>query len=579
MQRGELSMKKCTNCQALINDSANFCHLCGGSDFAPAEAEPVTPQNVAAEPVQPEPAESAPQEPVVEQPASQEPIVEESTPQTPVQEPPVTEMPPINKNWYQDGPIVPPAPKKKLNKGLVIGICAAVAVVIAAIVVTLVLTNPVRRFMKSIEANDPDTAFSIYIQDIADNEKRVEKLDATIDDYVDKQMELYIAEEITYDELNSRLTAIANTYISNDKVYDALNESAMLYHYRETYAAAEEAFQNGEYDTAVLLYTEVAGQDFEHGEEATDKLAQATESFRNQTLTDVDSSIASHEYSTAKMLLEEALWILPGDAKLLSAQEACLQAEYDYTIDCLIDEALVFTNHNDYVSAIQFLDEQLGVYPGEVRLQQAKDDCLVDFEKYVIEESFRVASEGNFTHAVSLTSSGLSYFTSAPVSELHTIYLSHIPVNLGDMEIFKNDTKGGSWATYTNKTDKYLEDKFGSTYSHSLSAGCGSLIYHLNFKYQSFSGTVAFPKGLESSSARESATLTIYGDDQEIAVFRDVTDASKPQEFNLDVSSYEQITLKWTCEGYNIWEDWGDFATIFDGVLTPIPMDLPDSVN
>lgn len=557
-------MKKCSNCQALINDSANFCHLCGGSEFSPVDAEPIVPQDVAAEPVQPQPVDPVPQEPAA---------------QEPVQQPPVTEVPPVNKNWYQDGPIVPPTPKKKLSKGLIIGICAAVVVVIAAIVVTVILTNPVRRFMQSIEENDPDTAFSIYIEDIAGNENRTEKLTETIDAYVDEQLELYTNEEITYDELSSRLTAIANTYISNDKVYEALDRSGMLYYCRETYTAAEEAFQNGEYASAVQLYSEVAGQDFEHGEEAINKLAQATESYRNQILTEAESAMDAHQYDSAAMILEEALRILPGDEKLLIAQADCAQAEYDYNIDCLIEEAVAFTNHNDYVSAIQFLDEQMCIYPDEVRLQQAKDDCLLAFEKYVIEESFRVASEGNFTHAVSLTSSGLSYFTSATVTELHAIYLSHIPVNLGDMEIFKNDSKGGSWATYTNETDKYLEDKFGGTYSHSLSVGCGSLIYHLNFKYQTFTGTVAFPKGLESSSARESATLTIYGDDQEIAVFRDVTDTSKPQEFSLDVSSYEQITLKWSCEGYNIWEDWGDFATIFDGVLTPIPLDLPESVN
>ena len=571
-------MKKCTNCQTLINDSANFCHMCGGSDFAPVDEEPAVPQNVAAEPVQPEPAEPAASEPVAEEPAAQEPAAQDPVTQEPVQ-PPVTEVPPVNKNWYQDGPIVPPTPKKKPSKGLIIGICAAVVVVIAAVVVTLILTNPVRRFMNSIEENDPDTAFSIYIEDIAGNESRTEKLTETIDAYVAEQLELYTDEVITYDEFSSRLTAIAQTYISNDNVYAAIDEGGMLYHWRETYAAAEEAFQSGDYSSAVLYYSEVAGQDFEHGEEAIDKLAQATENYRNQILTEVESAIAAHEYTSAMMLLEEALWILPGDEKLVNAQEACRQAEYDYTIDCLIEEALVFTNHNDYVSAIQYLDTQIGVYPDEVRLQQAKDECLLAFEAYVIAESFRVATEGNFTHAVSLTSSGLSYFTSATVSELHAIYLSHIPVNLGDMEIFKNDSKGGSWATYTNGTDKYLEDKFGGVYTHSLSVGCGSLTYYLNFKYQTFTGTVAFPKGLESSSARESASLIIYGDGQEIAAFRDVTDTSKPQPFSIDVSAYEQITLTWECEGYNIWEDWGDFATIFDGILTPVPLPLPESVS
>ena len=562
-------MKKCNNCQAVVNDSANFCHLCGNSEFSPIETEPVVSGPVAEEPIQQEPA--APAEPAAQQtPAAEAPVQQEYHQQPAYQEPAA---------W--SAPVIPsePKPKKKPSKGLIIGICAAVVVVIAAVIVISILTNPVRRFMNSIEKDNAEDAFLIYIEDIAGHESRTEKLNETIDAYADEQLQLYINGEISYDLLTSKLGAIEQAYAYNQKVYEALDQAWTLNYYRETYTSAEEAMANGDYATAVNLYSEVAGMDFENGEDAVNKLAQATESYRDSVLAEVQTLIDDHSYTSARMLIEEALWILPGDVALQAAVETCNQAEYDYSIDCLIEEALVYTAGNDYIGAIQFLDEQIGYYPDEVRLQQTKDSCLVEFENYVIQESFRAATAGDFAYAVSLTSSGLSYFTSATVTELHQIYVSHIPVNLGDMEIFKNDSKGGSWASYTNETDKYLEDKFGGTYSHSLSVGCGSVIYLLNFKYQTFTGTVGFPKSLAADDARSSATLTIYGDGQEIAVYRNITDTTKPETFSLDVSAYEQLTLTWECEGYNIWEDWGDFATIFDGVLTPIPLALPESVG
>ncbi|MBP3323729.1 MAG: NPCBM/NEW2 domain-containing protein, partial [Clostridia bacterium] len=105
---------------------------------------------------------------------------------------------------------------------------------------------------------------------------------------------------------------------------------------------------------------------------------------------------------------------------------------------------------------------------------------------------------------------------------------------------------------------------------HSVSVGKGYITFLLNYKYDKFEGTVASPKGEESDSYRTSATLTIYGDGDEIAVFRDFSDTSRPQDFSIDVSPYEKVTLSWSCKGSNIWEDWGYFATIFDGVFIPV---------
>lgn len=141
-------------------------------------------------------------------------------------------------------------------------------------------------------------------------------------------------------------------------------------------------------------------------------------------------------------------------------------------------------------------------------------------------------------------------------------------IDLGAMEIFSNNSEGGMMATYTDSRDEFLVDNYGNEYSHSFYAGHGSVTYLTNYQYDSFSGTVAFPKGAYYGAAADYATLTIYGDDQIIGTFEEFNNLSRPESFYYDIASYERIRLEWDCVGMNIWEDWGYFATIFDGQFT-----------
>ncbi|MBQ7802007.1 MAG: NPCBM/NEW2 domain-containing protein [Oscillospiraceae bacterium] len=543
-------MKTCDNCQNILHDSANFCNMCGHSDFTPVPEEPEIP----VEELLGEPAPAPEEAPAPKQPATDA--------------------------YYADGGIpVPPVPQRRtISKGAILGICGAATALIAIVVLILVLTNPVRRFMSHVRAGDPAAASEIYSSAILGSESRVEKANAQLSAYVNDQLALYMDQEITYEDLTAKLRAIDAAGLANDSVYGALQQAAYICDCRETYDAAAAAYDGGDYGMAAALFAQVADADFEHGAEAAARLEDATSLYRAQVLEEVSGYIAGNAYTSAQALLSEAFGILPGDAALEEAYDACLQAEQDYTIQCLIEEARVYMDAGDYPGAIAFLDEQIAAHPEEASLQEEKAACMTRFEEYVINGSYQAAG-GDFAGAAALTASGLEYFTSEKVSELDRIYVSHLPVALGDMAISQNETKGGALDSETNKTDQYLEDKVGGVYTHSFSVGCGSVTYNVNQSYQTLSGTVAFPKSLETDATRKSATLTIYGDGKELAVFRKVTAATAPEAFSLDISACAQITLSWEVEGSGVWKDWGDFATIFDGTLTPIPLALPESVG
>lgn len=509
-------MKKCNSCQAVQDDGNKFCSHCGSTEFSPV-GEPVSSANC----------DTNPQAPSV------------------------------------------PNPRKRGKAFILAGV--AIVVVIA----TSILSNPVDRIMRGIQNDDFSDAAVVYQEKIADDSDKFRKTHDEVTAYVEGLLEQYRNQEITYDYLMNKLYGIDQIGVLGREITYAYTEADYLHSCRETYASAEKAFDSGDYKEAISLYAKVADADFENGEKAIEQYNQSVELFRADVVSVAQGYIDSGEYSMAMTLLEDALYVVPGDSELLSVQQSCIQAEYDDNIQSLVEEAQMYSSSHDYVGALSFLDSCILTYPEELILQQERSNCLADYETYIVTESLKLANAGEYQHALSLAESGLNYFTSTQVTELTVIFKSHIPVILGEMEMFQNNTEGGSWVTKTDDTDKYLVDNYGNEYANSLSVGCGSVTYLVNFKYQTFSGTVGFPKGLESDGARESATLIVYGDGVKIAEFANVNEASKPESFSLDISSYEKITLKWNCAGYNIWGDWGYFATIFDGLLIPVALDLP----
>lgn len=511
-------MKICNSCQAIVEDANNFCTKCGGKEFS-----------------------AVPQEEFV----------------------------------ADEG--MAKAPGRKTNIRLIVGIAAAAVVVVAAVIIAaVVLLNPVKQLMRSIESGDFDKANQIYEDKVSDDRDSRKDAYKQVLNYAEELLEQYTNQEIGYEDLAAKLDGIDSIGILEEDIYEIYGEADYLHNCRDTFAEAEAAFAEENYREALELYQMVAGADFENGENAASRYDESVELYRQKAVEEARDYIEAGEFYLAYSMVDSALEILPYDSELQAVYEECMQAEHNHDMLMVVEEARVYTSNGDYPGALAFLDSAIESYPDETMLQQERSQCLKDFEAYVIEESLRLAREGEYQHALSLAESGLGYFTSTQVSELAMIYKSYIPVILGEMEMFQNNTKGGSWASKTDETNKYLEDNYSNTYANSLSVGCGSVTYLVNFKYQTFTGTVAFPKGLESDGYRSSATLQILGDDQKIAEFAGINESSKPETFELDISSYERITLKWTCEGDNIWEDWGYFATIFDGIMTPIPMELPE---
>lgn len=142
---------------------------------------------------------------------------------------------------------------------------------------------------------------------------------------------------------------------------------------------------------------------------------------------------------------------------------------------------------------------------------------------------------------------------------------NHSIVYLSELDTF-NYSKDGAIV------NQYLKSNYGETYKNSVTCSQGYISYLIDGKgYSAFRGIVGCPEGKHSDAFWHGAYVEIIGavgDSQtSLYVTNEITDASKPTAIEIDVSGYEVIYFKWHCVGANIWSNWGEYATIFEGMF------------
>lgn len=192
--------------------------------------------------------------------------------------------------------------------------------------------------------------------------------------------------------------------------------------------------------------------------------------------------------------------------------------------------------------------------------QNDTDNSIHDVTEIVTTITTSSVYSETTTHSETTTKSSTTTITTEEDVEIITSDTKQKPKVsfLADMELFANGSDG-------YKPNKYLVDNYRNTYQSSISVESGYVSYlikDLGFKH--FVGTVALPKDVNPDAFYTSAQLEIYIDN--VLAYRsdNITSESKPEHFDLDISSAEVIKLSWTCSGANLWNNWCYFATVFD---------------
>ncbi|MFQ9922126.1 MAG: hypothetical protein ACLRVU_01360 [Beduini sp.] len=188
--------------------------------------------------------------------------------------------------------------------------------------------------------------------------------------------------------------------------------------------------------------------------------------------------------------------------------------EKENFLNNIIKQAQVVFNSEGYENAILVLKDAIKNYPGENILLQ-------ELKKY-------------------------EYYRPIPISEFPQL---------------KNTANGVEDKTLINK---YKEDKFNNTYLYSFSLSRGTVTYFLDGKFSLIKGTIACPKEIKFDNYRKSSTITIIVDGQRKFISNPVEVDTYLQVFEIDLTGANTIEITWECEGGNIWENLGYYATLFD---------------
>lgn len=510
-------MKKCSKCGFVCEDSCNFCPKCGSSELETCESA----------------------------------------------------------ETKKDDALKPAAPSKhRFGKS---GILAA-AVIVLTILVTILLngSNPVNKAMNALKNGDSVTAVQVYQDKIAHDAKKSASFRESFLEFVNQTQQEYEDEKISFEAASNRLSAASELPVESETVYMAMNHISEIKWARDLYQTGLSLMDDQKYDLAINAFGQLTGSYTDYNDKAKEKLDEANSLYLKQVKTEYEElkNEGGSKLQEAYDLLTGSQYILNDNEEINSMLTECASLIDDWELQTAIEEIDSCVNSSDFESALDLL-ETAEYDHGEEAMKSERGKVESEYAVYAKNTSLEAAKNGEFVKAYNLVTSALDRIDDSELKELQEIYCSHIPVLLGEMELFKDKSQGGSWGTSTYEIDQSDMDTYNNEYAHSVSIGTGFVSYLLNYKYDRLTGTVACPKGTEADNYRKSVDLVFYGNGNEILRFKEITPDTKPQAIDLDVSAYERLSIEVECTGLNIWSDWGYFATIYDAQLIPITLDLP----
>lgn len=444
---------------------------------------------------------------------------------------------------------------KTKKKILLIALCAvAAAGLLVAAVYAGWYFSPEQKLLRALEEDDPTRVQQLYAQMEEAPEAFAglicEKLETLSSQYTRGETDYATADQTLgiYEAINAEGTQEA--LASCRRILEMIKESRQAYVQGQSLEAAKD------YPAAMESYGQVIEEDLWGWENARQKLQSCRDAHREQILRQAADLADNQAYTDAVNKLFEGLAVLEDDEALLAQVEVYAQAEVDKQRRELLAQAQALASVGDYPAAIALLegseDEQLQQAYLSLRQEYA------DMTLAAAEEAFSL--EGYEAALAIIENCLLTLSENAALLEKKAWYESYRPEYLSEYALLVSE---GS-KLYL---DQHTRDWKGNTYTYSLAVNKGSITVRTDGEYALLTGTVVCPEGYPRDNYRTGAAVEITADGVVIYQSPMMAVDSPPRYFELDISGAEQITITWTCEGRNIWKNWGDRATIFDATL------------
>ena len=272
------------------------------------------------------------------------------------------------KKPKKEKPPKEPKPKKKIKWGLVAVL--AILVALLALAAYAWFTFPSFKMMRALDKGAYTEAAELYA-DAADSGLQTKLAELTCRGKVSKPAEDFKAGKLSFADAEAFYTVLAEDEDDNalsERAVELLAEIRALQANRDNLAKGDEAFDKGDYETAMAYYGKIP-KDAEEYKQAQEKIAACRDQYVADALKTAEDWIKKSNYAEAIRTFEAALAVLPDDAELQDKLDD-VSGEYETRTLEKVDS---YVSENKYDEAIALLQDVLKVLPDSDKLSDRLD--------------------------------------------------------------------------------------------------------------------------------------------------------------------------------------------------------------
>lgn len=320
---------------------------------------------------------------------------------------------------------------------------------------------------------------------------------------------------------------------------------AVLTKSEENFKKGKEAYGNGELKNSIVYYGKVVKKDAKY-KSAQSSLKKIAAEYRKQQIDKAEEFVIDEDYDSAIKIMYDYLKLLATDKEAMKKLQEYKSAKLDLSISDIEDSVDVAVKKKDFIDAVEIVKNAIDEYGDDKRLIDMLPPLVSDMYNQVEEY---VKTE-RYSSAVSILKSYLNIVgEDKKASGLVKEYASK--VSKGEyLSSMKYESKEGKCYVIEDVSD--YKDANGNVYEDVLEVvgyrnldTKGKLVYE-NKGYTTLTGSIGYVSDEDIEYYKDgSGKLFILGDGNIIFTSDEVTESSKNQEVNIDISKYKKIILEW----------------------------------
>lgn len=436
-----------------------------------------------------------------------------------------------------------PKAKKPMSKGKKIALAVLIGVLAIVIAAAALFASwyfsAEQKLLRALDEEDYDTALRIYDEEL-DGEKS-DALVSKLTERLTKVREDFTSGAIDFNTAKMELSAVKNMNIL--EISDILSETESyvnsLNASRTAFSTAETMLASENYVGAIKQYALVLEID-ENYATALSRSKEATDAYCQDSLATADAYAQEKLYSDAILVLQEALIVLPDDARLTEKLRIYEAEEGEQQKADILKTAEDYAKAADYENAIKTI-KGTAHYDDDPQLKAAYQKYCNEYVKEITAEVDELITQKDFSSALQLLEKALTVLPSdesliAKQSEIK----NKMPIPITTLKPIN-----GNW--------KWNEGNPVDPFENDYSKACNYVIldmrdissekieYRLYKKYGIISGQITPYKKIWETGE---ANVKIYADDILIYTSPTITRKTDTIEFSVDVSTAEYIVIE-----------------------------------